>query len=65
MIQVCGTNDVLTQALEKAEYPGRVRGVGAGFTLKTYFTTTEEKKTAREERADLLGEQLAILDSQH
>ena len=64
MIQVHGTNDVLTQALDKAEHPGRVRGVGAGFTLKTYFTTTEEKKTAREEQADLLREQRAILDLQ-
>ena len=63
MIQVHGTNDVLIQALDKAEHPDRVKGVGARFTLKTYFTI-EEKKTAREEQADLLREQRAILDLQ-
>ena len=44
LIQVYGTNDILTQALEKLEHSGRVRAVGAEFILKTYFTTTEVKK---------------------
>ena len=55
LIQVCGTNDVLTQALEKAEHPGRVRGVGVGFTLKTYFTTTKvEKKNCKRRTSGLV-----------
>ena len=44
LIQVYGTNDILTQALEKLEHSGRVRAVGAEFILKTYFTTIEINK---------------------
>ena len=54
LIQVHGTNDVLTQALEKPEHYRRVRGAGAGFALKTYFTTTEGKKNCKRRTSELV-----------
>jgi len=32
-----GRQDVLTAAIGRPEYPGRVRAVGAGVTIKQYF----------------------------
>ena len=43
-----GSVDVLTMALEKPEYPGRVRGVGANVGQKQYFHTPN-KSTKNEE----------------
>ncbi|KAL3623014.1 hypothetical protein CASFOL_031830 [Castilleja foliolosa] len=32
-----GRNDILAVAIEKPDHPTRVRGVGKGYTMRTYF----------------------------
>ena len=67
-----GSADILTTALEKAEHPGRVRGVGAYVGHKLWFHTPKEMtKNEKElyiqrqylERLERVEEELRILRS--
>lgn len=54
-----------SKALGKPEHSGPVQGVGKGPTLKTYFKNKSRGKTLREQEAELLKEQRAMLQLQH
>ncbi|KAI5339145.1 hypothetical protein L3X38_018417 [Prunus dulcis] len=48
-VSVCGSNDVLTMALGP-EHPGRVRGVGAGISLRQYFNLPKPQRMSFDDR---------------
>ncbi|KAL3652467.1 hypothetical protein CASFOL_002148 [Castilleja foliolosa] len=60
-----GTNDLLTVAIGKPDHPNRVRGVGRGYTVSTYFgkqrqpsgmVSREEFNSTREEFNNTVAE---------
>lgn len=51
----CGTEDVLTTALQTPEHSGRVRGVGGFVTPTAFFNLPKAKKT-KITKAELLEE---------
>ncbi|KAI5317331.1 hypothetical protein L3X38_037038 [Prunus dulcis] len=48
-VSVYGSNDVLTMALGP-EHPGRVRGVGAGISLRQYFNLPKPQRMSFDDR---------------
>ncbi|KAL3627801.1 Proteasome subunit beta type-3 [Castilleja foliolosa] len=54
-----GRNDILTVAIGKPDHPSRVRGVGKGYTVRTYFGKKEhaaDGMVSREEVAAIIAE---------
>ncbi|KAI5334846.1 hypothetical protein L3X38_024979 [Prunus dulcis] len=56
-VSVYGNNDVLTMALGP-EHPGRLRGVGAGISLRQYFNLPKPQRVSFDDR---LKESLKVL----
>ncbi|KAL3618844.1 Proteasome subunit beta type-3 [Castilleja foliolosa] len=54
-----GRNDILTVAIGKPDHPSRVRGVGKGYTVRTYFGKKEhaaDGMVSREEVAAIIAD---------
>ncbi|KAL3652673.1 Proteasome subunit beta type-3 [Castilleja foliolosa] len=61
-----GRNDILTVAIGKPDHPSRVRGVGKGYTVRTYFGKKEhaaDGMVSREEVAAIIAEMKAEMQA--
>ncbi|KAL3652129.1 Proteasome subunit beta type-3 [Castilleja foliolosa] len=61
-----GRNDILTVAIGKPDHPSRVRGVGKGYTVRTYFGKREhaaDGMVSREEVAAIITEMKAEMQA--
>ncbi|XP_040368433.1 uncharacterized protein LOC112190008 [Rosa chinensis] len=61
IVSAVGRNDILTQALETPERPGRVRGAGQFVTHKVYFNTSRYKPATK---TQMLEQQLEMMQNQ-
>ncbi|KAL3628096.1 Proteasome subunit beta type-3 [Castilleja foliolosa] len=61
-----GRNDILAVAIGKPDHPSRVRGVGKGYTVRTYFGKKEhtaDEMVSREEVAYIIAEMKAEMQA--
>ncbi|KAL3628019.1 hypothetical protein CASFOL_028121 [Castilleja foliolosa] len=62
-----GRNDLLAVAIGKSDHPSRVRGVGKGYTVRTYFGKQEragDGMVSREEVAGIIAEMKASMQAE-
>ncbi|KAL3639108.1 Proteasome subunit beta type-3 [Castilleja foliolosa] len=62
-----GRNDLLAVAIGKPDHPSRVRGVGKGYTVRTYFGKQEravDGMVSREEVAVIIAEMKASMQAE-
>ncbi|KAL3654516.1 Proteasome subunit beta type-3 [Castilleja foliolosa] len=62
-----GRNDILTVAIGKPDHPSRVRGVGTGYTVRTYFGKqgqSADGMISREEVAFIVAEMKAQMQAE-
>ncbi|KAL3637997.1 hypothetical protein CASFOL_018445 [Castilleja foliolosa] len=66
-ISIEGREDILSLALGKDDHPGRVRAVGAGVGVKTYFPRSRHTNlnNAAQKKLDEVQEELEILKQQN